>query len=808
MSFTRDELQTLHQRSVVLGMGIFLLDFSGFAAASLGAVLAEAWIGQLALALLAGLFLSGLHVVAHDACHQSLTPIRWLNRLLGTVAFLPLLHPYSLWELAHNRTHHRFTNVKGKDYVWEPLTPGEYARLSAAQRLRYRFFRSFPGHFWYSLFEIWLKKLFFPRASEIGGYRKPYVADLALVSLWLGAWPLALWAARSLAGGMGGWESLRVALVPGFAVPFLVFQVLNSVVIYLHHTHPRVQWFTAAQAANVEHVVTSSSVHVVFPMPVNWLFHRIMEHTAHHLRPGIPLYRLARGQNLLEARHGEVVVERWSWRRHLAILRCCKLFDTERHCWTGYDGVPSSLDAVPDVFPLPLTPIEELLLSEDLPGSRQTFMLELSCDGEVDRASLEVGLDQALLRHPLFTARLERRAFGRPRWVHPGTMRPRVLWSGLEAPLEFKEDEHLDLEQEAGLRVYIQVGAGRTRFTVLFHHACCDAYGALQFLYDVVVGYARHHAPLSPDLPTYRPLTPALLVQRGNVRVSVPRGWERWRFLRTVAGLTFRLLVQRPLPPAVPPRSVPAATRPLPFPATLTRTLDRRIFRELRRVARRSGTTVNELLTRELLLVARDWVGARTRLRAADRLAIMLPTNLRNLDHDGIPAANVVGCIVCNRRADECADPARLLRSIREELEFARNSRFGALFLLWIDGLRRVPGLLRAVHAWGGTFATFVLSNVGDPLRAIRAGGPTTADGDPIFANLILRDVSAASPPPPQTPAAFTLWQIDDALRVGLRCNPRLFARDDAEALLDLFAARIVSLADRASSSPEIRNAA
>jgi omega-6 fatty acid desaturase (delta-12 desaturase) len=342
MSFTREELRNFHRRSFILGTAIFLLDFAAFAAASIGAVVAQSPFLQFGLAVLAGLMIGALHVVGHDACHQNLTPSRWLNRVLGTLSFLPGLYAYSLWELAHNRNHHRFTNIRGRDYVWEPLTPREYERLSPSAKRRYRFYRTFAGHFWYGLFEIWLKKLFFPRPSEIGGYRRIYVVDLAIVTAWLILWPLALFAIRSGTVSTGSGDDLRVAVAVGLAVPFLTFKFLNSPLIFLNHTHPRVGWFTMAQAPKIREVALVSTVHVIFPAPINWLFHRIMEHTAHHVRPDIPLYHLMRSQTVLEERHPEVVVERWTLASHLRILRTCKLYDIEARCWTGYDGVPTT----------------------------------------------------------------------------------------------------------------------------------------------------------------------------------------------------------------------------------------------------------------------------------------------------------------------------------------------------------------------------------------------------------------------------------------------------------------------------------
>ena len=139
------------------------------------------------MGVVAGVFTSLLFVVGHDACHHSLTPHRRLNRILGTLAFLPCLHPFGLWDLGHNRIHHRHTNRRGKDYVGQ-LTPAEFSQLPFLQQLRYRFFRTAAGHYWYYLYEIWWKKMFLPCASDIGGYRTRYWVHLSIVTGWMVIW--------------------------------------------------------------------------------------------------------------------------------------------------------------------------------------------------------------------------------------------------------------------------------------------------------------------------------------------------------------------------------------------------------------------------------------------------------------------------------------------------------------------------------------------------------------------------------------------------------------------------------------------
>jgi hypothetical protein len=115
-----------------------------------------------------------------------------------------------------------------------------------------------------------------------------------------------------------------------------------SSVVYLHHMHPKVGWVAADARVDARRMQMLSSVHVVFPYYTNLVFHRIMEHTAHHLRPGIPLYNLDHGQTVLETTFPEIIVHKWSPRSHFDTLACCKLFDLEHRCWVGYDGVPTA----------------------------------------------------------------------------------------------------------------------------------------------------------------------------------------------------------------------------------------------------------------------------------------------------------------------------------------------------------------------------------------------------------------------------------------------------------------------------------
>jgi omega-6 fatty acid desaturase (delta-12 desaturase) len=211
----------------------------------------------------------------------------------------------------------------------------------------YRLYRGPLGQFVYYFVDFWLRRMIFPTRKELRGrYRLEYVLDWALVTA-----ALVGWVAFLVVGARSGWfggspRPVWNALLFGLVIPQAVWNTLMSTVIYLHHTHPELRWYNdeAYWAKRVSQADTA--VHVVFPGPVNMIFHWIMEHNAHHARPGIPLYNLPAAQRFLEREsNGKVIVFRWTLKGHLDIIRRCKLYDFDRACWLDFQGRETSVPA-------------------------------------------------------------------------------------------------------------------------------------------------------------------------------------------------------------------------------------------------------------------------------------------------------------------------------------------------------------------------------------------------------------------------------------------------------------------------------
>lgn len=337
----RGWLAPIVQRRTARAIALLVFDWGLFAAFMAGTVLWSALWAKLLCGVAAGFMIGRLFIIGHDACHQSYTPSRGLNRLLGRIAMLPSLTPYSLWEVGHNVVHHGYTNLKGVDFVWAPLTREEFAALSPTRRVLERIYRSGFGPALYYLVEMWWLRMFFPRKTYMGTQRAVFVWDGVCVVV-----TAALWVGALVAAAVATGQSVWLLLGVGFAVPFLFWNAMIGFVVYVHHTHTAVQWHDEKAAWARAAPFVSTTVHLTFPLRIGAMLHHIMEHTAHHVDMSVPLYQLEGVQRLLEhTLPGRIIVQRFSWRWYFETARRCKLYDFSRRCWTDFAGRPTSASA-------------------------------------------------------------------------------------------------------------------------------------------------------------------------------------------------------------------------------------------------------------------------------------------------------------------------------------------------------------------------------------------------------------------------------------------------------------------------------
>ncbi len=333
-------------RSVAKGVGVFLLAAAAYVLTWLSIYTTHSWLLKALLGYFNGFTIGMLFLVGHDACHHGLTPVGWLNRLLGRLAFLPALHPYPAWEYSHNALHHGWTNLKGRDPGYAPFSKEEFDLLPAWRRALERVYRTWLGLALFYLIENWVKTEMFPPADHVARMpgRRSFARDRAMV-LAFGIAMIGLSVAMGVItrpAGQPAWLAGSGHFVLAWLWPFLVWNGVIAFITFQQHTHPRVRWFDNEADWTFYETQVRGTVHIEFPWILRLLLHNINEHTAHHINPRVPLYELKQAQDDVRAiLADDVVVLKWSGRMTRQTLRCCKLYDYRRHQWLDFDGRPT-----------------------------------------------------------------------------------------------------------------------------------------------------------------------------------------------------------------------------------------------------------------------------------------------------------------------------------------------------------------------------------------------------------------------------------------------------------------------------------
>lgn len=315
------------------GLAYFARDLVLYALAIAGLLLIDNPFATVALWVFAGMVISGLFVIGHDAAHEALFSSKRLDSLVGHLAMLPSWHVYEGWVLGHNRIHHSYTVRQGFDFVWHPYTAEQYREMSKLQRARHRFEWSWLGAGAYYTREVWWQKMIVgkPPARWAAAVRRDRFVILG--------WVLA----TSALLGAYGWSRYGTVLgalwliVKVSVVPFLAFQFIIGSFVHVHHVQPDIRWWPRREWTKFKGQMEGTTV-LHAPPGYDFFFHWIMVHTPHHVDMRIPMYNLELAASAIkEAFPDDVHEDKLRFRDFIANTKVCKLYDFEAGRWLSYD---------------------------------------------------------------------------------------------------------------------------------------------------------------------------------------------------------------------------------------------------------------------------------------------------------------------------------------------------------------------------------------------------------------------------------------------------------------------------------------
>ena len=490
-------------------------------------------------------------------------------------------------------------------------------------------------------------------------------------------------------------------------------------------------------------------------------------------------------------------------------------------------------------FPLRLSYIERYFLTDHTPDYPMTSVIFAELDGELQRDPFEAAWHEARQRHPMVhaTARYHWLTLAGV-WNDAGDLPPPITWCdtppvnesevteagdgtddapaglGICDPIRLTPWGWIDLLHEPGVRAWVHQWNGRSRVTFLVHHACIDGVGILEFMGDLFAAYGMRTAALGAVRPRYtQEYDHKILRQREDflvprlkregllytLKVMPPWVWEGCAFVlrRTLALGGDRPAMERPR--AERSRSDMDSGEEAVIDPDLPQLhffeLDAERMRRVDSLFDPSLFSLNDLMLRDMALTLWDWNERYPSRHARDPLRLDMPMNLRTPDTEGLSAANCVSHTFLKPSPQLRERPAELLAEIMHLTRRMVYHRAGMMFNSWLRTGFCMPGMTQLMENVGKNYATTVLSNAGNAIRAFGAKFPLT-HGQATAGDVRIRRITGVPPVRRGTPAVFCMTRNYRRFSMLVRTDPRIFTREGGDELTRMYRQRLCDSID------------
>jgi hypothetical protein len=471
------------------------------------------------------------------------------------------------------------------------------------------------------------------------------------------------------------------------------------------------------------------------------------------------------------------------------------------------------------------------MLASQSPGFPMSFVIEIRVAEEISPEALNQAIVSCASRHPLLFSTLDSAA---RKWC----FRPE-LWPGTRLLVTDTSTKSLrfDLTSQIGLRAYVAaMGDGNCTLAFVFHHACVDGLGAMQFLRDVSAGFDA--GDLLHD--SFAEQTPQLLepadrapnswaelassraaAEQANGRRSSSRSLEKSdeeamvarqlsylrRFRRSYGGnrlwslfqwpwdcvgmlWSFEMLWNRPIA-LIPDQLMDAHQEDETGKwdagvGTWALSLNIEATRRVKELAKANRQTLNDRVLECWFRALGEWTQVFAPRIPPSLFRVLVPMNLRR--GQVASAANMVAMVNFDRKVHKWRSRTRFQSLLRTEMRIVKWIRGGRIANRFLQVQRMLFGDWPMLRDPERCLTTSVLSNLGDVGEVLgQSGGKTT------FAGRQVLGVSVIAPLRPQCHVFLSLFSLAGKLNLNFTWNSHFLERRHVDFLADRLQAYLLT---------------
>ncbi|MEL7496739.1 MAG: wax ester/triacylglycerol synthase domain-containing protein [Planctomycetota bacterium] len=445
------------------------------------------------------------------------------------------------------------------------------------------------------------------------------------------------------------------------------------------------------------------------------------------------------------------------------------------------------------MFPLRLTAFEEYFLVNDHAQAPSSFLFRFQLSGPFDLRAFRQALDVTTNLHPLSQCKIVLDHRNRPWW------RP----TDFEIPIErldsivgqYPNLPPLNVFSGRTLVAWVDEDLESQNFTLVLqiHHCVFDGTGCLQFFTDwlnAYEGFLDQPAKSSVERTPQRKYDPLRLRKRCRSgatlveRIKLLPG--QWRSIKATYQIMSRSVIR-----LVPKADVAEASQGRDAGVRCgvrSYVFDQRSTERLTLAAKKSHSTVNNLLATSLFLAVNRWQQDTGIRGVGSHLRVTIPINERNAaEHDRLSGCNHCTIISLDRSREDLGRPTDLHQGIRRDMETIQRSRLSQNFWRALMVMRWLPGGLEKRMKASNQTATTYISNLGNVSKHIDRNRLPERDRR---VNVVDMDVAATLQH--QMGAAFVAMFFEGRLKLAMHFHRDIMGDQQAEGLLKSFRAQVM----------------